>query len=452
MAIGLTAVGVLRAVTDFGLLPALVQRSSLERAHYDAAWSVRLIRGLAVAVLTALAAPLIASLFAEPRAIPIIRTLAFILLIETAASIKLADLLRNMEFRPLAIVGISQALANTLAAIVAAPSLGVWALVIGTFCGAFTRTALSYVVAPYRPRFGFSRHHFSQLIHFGRWIMLNSWVVVIGGALLQVIITRQLGVAELGLFFLASRLAYLPASVAEQVMGQVAFPLFARIRASKKEMSAAFQGLFSATIIIFAPACALLIIFAPALVEDLLGARWQGTVPMIQLLAAASMAGLVGEAFVPLLKGRGSLGKLTSFQLTESIGVLPLAWLLAHLYGLIGVGYALLVAVAVAQILGIAFVEQMLEKPFHGTLKLLAAIGVATAAAGALGMAVLGAVGGLFGLGLALLLFGGFYLGAILALDHWLQLAIVTRFKLVLSPLSPQMAAQVSAPQNGPQG
>jgi len=451
LAIGLTAVGVLRAVTEFGLVPALVQRSSLDRAHYDAAWSADLSRGIMIAVLTALAAPLIASLFAEPRVIPIIRALAFILLIEMAASIKLADLLRNMEFRPLAVVGLSQALVNTAAAIATAPSLGVWALVLGTFCGALTRTVLSYVVAPYKPSFRFSRHHFSQLAHFGRWIMLNSWIVVIGGGLLQVIITRQLGVAELGLFFLASKLAFLPTSIAEQVMGQVAFPLFARIRASDKETIAAFQGLFSATFIIFGPACVLLIVFAPALVENLLGARWQDTVPMIQLLAAASMLGLVEEAVVPLLKGRGTLGKLTSLQFVQSAAVLPLAGLLAHLYGLIGVGYAFLIAIALSQVLGITFVEQMLEKPFHGLLKLLAALGGATAVAGALGVAVLGVVGGLFGLGLALLLFGGGYLAAVLALDHLLRLGIVSRFKLVLSPLSPGVAAPATLAQSGPE-
>jgi O-antigen/teichoic acid export membrane protein len=451
MAIGMTAIGVFRAVTEFGLLPALVQRSSLDKEHYDAAWSAGLLRGFAVCALTALAAPLIASLFGEPRAIPIIQALSIVLLVEMVASIKLADLLRDMEFRPLAIVGLAQALANTLAAVAAAPSLGVWALVLGTLCGGLTRTALSYVVAPYRPSFRLSRHHFSQLIHFGRWIMINSWIVVIGGGLLRVIITRKLGVAELGLFFLASRLALLPAVVASQVVGQVAFPLFARIRASNKETRAAFQGLFSATIIIFVPACVLLIIAAPYIVEEVLGPRWQGTVPMIQLLAAASLLGLFREALVPLLKGHGALGKLTSLELAQSIAVLPLAWILAHLYGLIGVGYAFLVATALAQVLGVIFVEQILEKPFHGTLRLLVAIGATTAAAGALSMAIMGAVGGLFGLGLALFLFAGFYLAAVLALDHWLHLGIVSRLRLVLSPLSSRTPAPAALPRNAPE-
>jgi PST family polysaccharide transporter len=275
--------------------------------------------------------------------------------------------------------------------------------------------------------------------------MINSWIVVIGAGLLRVIITRKLGVAELGLFFLASRLALLPAVVASQVVGQVAFPLFARIRASNNETTAAFQGLFAATIIIFVPACALLLIFAPYLVEEVLGSRWQGTVPLIQLLATASLLGLFREALVPLLKGHGALGKLTSLELAQSIAVLPLAWILAHLYGLIGVGYAFLVAIALAQVLGVIFVEQMLEKPFHGTLRLLVSIGATTAAAGALAMAVMGAVGGLFGLGLALLLFAGFYLAAVLALDHWLHLGIVSRLRLVLSPLSARMAGPAPA-------
>lgn len=435
IAIGLSAIGVLRAVTELGLLPALVQRSNLDQDHYDSAWTAGLLRGLVVCVLTVLCAPLIADLFAEPRATPIIQALALILLVEMTASIKLADLLRRVDFRPVAFVGLSQALVNTIAAAVTAPTLGVWALVLGALSGAATHTVLSYIVAPYRPSFKVSRQHLFQLVRFGRWILLNGWIVVIGASLLRVIITRKLGVAELGLFFLASKLAFLPAIVASEVVGQVAFPLFARIKSDDKETTAAFQGLFSATFIIFAPACVLLIVVAPNLVDMLLGARWQGTAPMIQILAAASLFGLFGDAAAPLFQGRGAMGKLSSIELIQVLALLPLAWILVDLYGFIGVGYAYVIALAMSQALGIVFIERMLESPFQGILALLSTVAVITAASGLLATLVLKSVTGLLGLSLAVGLSSGFFLATLFIMDRWLDLRIVIRFKLVFSPL-----------------
>jgi O-antigen/teichoic acid export membrane protein len=86
------------------MVPALVQRDYLEERHYNAAWTAGITRALLISIVAFLAAPLIASLFKEPRAAILIRVLSIRPLLDAAASIRIAELTRNLQFRSISII------------------------------------------------------------------------------------------------------------------------------------------------------------------------------------------------------------------------------------------------------------------------------------------------------------------------------------------------------------
>jgi O-antigen/teichoic acid export membrane protein len=243
LAISMVAIEVLMSITDFGMIPALVQRTDIDRNHYDSAWTVGVVRGLAIAGFVFLAAPLIADLFAEPRSAWIIRAVSFRPLIEASASIGVANLIRSLSFRPLAFIKLSEALANTVISIALAPYLGVWALVAGSLIGPAVYLAVSYILVPHQPRLNFDRNAVGSLIRFGRWIFLTGLIAVAGSSVLRVVISRQLGTVELGLYFLSAKLAFLPAEIASEVIGDVSFPLYSRLQENLEKVTRAFQSL-----------------------------------------------------------------------------------------------------------------------------------------------------------------------------------------------------------------
>src|SRR5687768_11183392 len=53
LAIAMVSVDVLVGITDFGMIPALIQRAEVSERHYNAAWTVGLIRGVTITVLVA---------------------------------------------------------------------------------------------------------------------------------------------------------------------------------------------------------------------------------------------------------------------------------------------------------------------------------------------------------------------------------------------------------------
>jgi lipopolysaccharide exporter len=370
-AIALTATSFLPNLTNLGLVPALVQAEKTDETKYDAVWTVEFIRLLLITALTVAFAPIIATIFAEPRAVTIIQLLALRPLMEAMISIKVAALNRNLAFRPLAFLKIIEAVFNATISIALAKTIGVWAMVFGTMGGAVAMVIASYILAPYRPRLVFNREAVQPLLKFGRWILATGLVAMAGSYGLRIVISRELGAEGLGIFFLAAQLAFLPSEVASEVVGSVAFPLFARLQTNLKQAARAFQTILTGLMALLYPICGLIIVLAPVLVQNVLGEKWSETAPIIQILALVTMIGIFSDATVPLVKGLGQPYRVTQIELVQSSALLLLVWLMTSRYGIIGAALSWLPAIILVQILCMFFIRKIfmnvmkeIAKPF----------------------------------------------------------------------------------------
>jgi PST family polysaccharide transporter/lipopolysaccharide exporter len=395
------------AFTEFGLRQALLQRPSIDSRDRDTAWTVELVRACAVVSVILVGAPLIAELFGEPRAAPLIRIIAASQIIDALESIGLVDLSRSLRFRPQAAISLTGSIVFTIVAIVLAPSLGVWGVAVGVVAGSVTQTVMSYIIAPYRPRIVFDRQIARTLFIFGRWVYLSRISAVLGSAVLQAVISRQLGAAALGVYFLSVRIALLPRTLMRLVAGDVMFPLHARLQGDVQRASRAFGASVSALWLLAVPIYIVLAALAPSLVDDILGAQWQAAELPLRVLAFAAIASGLADATIPMLQGRGHPGRAATLVVVRSLTVIALAWSLAGGYGVVGAALAWLVAEVVVQVLSVVMVlwAETLSRPFSGIGQRAVAIAVAamggglTAAGlervliGPIGMLVSGALG-----------------------------------------------------------
>lgn len=423
-AVSLVALDFLLKLTNFGMVPALVQRPGAERRHFDAAWTVGLLRAGGVALAVFLAAPLVAGLFREPRAADLVRVLAVRPVLEAAASIGVAELTRQLRFRPLAWIQLAEAVVNTALSIALVKPLGVWALVAGPLAGAASSLVLSYVLAPHRPRFSLDTAAIRPLLRFGGWIFATALVATTGTSILQLAITRQLGAAELGVYYLACKLAFLPAELATELVGAVAFPLYARLQDDPRKATRAFQRILVGMFAVMVPAALLLFVLSPALIEHLLSARWQGTVPAIRVLVWVNVIGLAGDAIVPVLKGMGRPARVTALELLQSGLLVTLAWQLAARFGAVGAGFSWLLAVGASQVLAVYFLRRVLPHAWSGVGTQLATVVTAAAVGAAAAWTIIRLAPGPAGLvaasGIGVLLSAGL----LLALDRVLGLKV----------------------------
>ncbi|MEO8355880.1 MAG: oligosaccharide flippase family protein [Chloroflexota bacterium] len=365
IAIALAATGFLLNLTNFGLIPAVVQAENMDDDRYDAVWTFDMTRSVIVTTLTILFAPLIAEIFAEPRAVPIIQILALRPLIESLISIKIAALNRNLTFRPLAFLKIIEAVFNAVISIALAKPLGVWAMVFGMIGGAAAMVIASYILAPYRPRLLFDWNAVQPLLKFGGWLLVTGVVAMAGNFGLRIVISRQMGAEGLGLYFLAAQIAFLPNEIASEVVGSVAFPLFARLQSNLQQAARAFQAILTGLMALLYPICALIIVLSPILVQDILGTKWYGTVSLIRIMALAAMIALLADATIPLVKGFGQPYRVMQIELVQSVSLILMVWFLTNRYGTVGAALAWLPTVICIQLLCLYFIQDI----FHDSLK-----------------------------------------------------------------------------------
>lgn len=435
VAIASVAVDLLVALTNVGLQPALVQLQRPEHRHYDAAWTVGFLRGLAISAILFLGADLIASLYGEPRATSVLQLIALRPLLSGLASPRMADLERELNFRALAMLITAATIVQTILAIALASTLGVFAIVVGMLAGTAIFTLLSYVAAPYRPRFRLDRPSTGPILRFGRWVLATSVVGIVGEAVLRAVISRQLGAAELGVYYLAARLAYLPAGVVGEVVGSVAFPVHVQLRRDATKAAIALRNNLRSLMALLLPAYIVLVTLAPALTRDLLGPQWSESTTLISLLVVAAVFGLVADAVFPMLKGRGKPQRITMLLTIRTVVLLAVVWPLAHSYGVVGAAIATIAAELVVQIFAVLDARRTLPRPFAGVGVVVAVAALAGGLGAAVGLGVEALIGPPIGAIPAALAAGIVSTAALWILDRILNLRLAEQLVRVFPVL-----------------
>jgi O-antigen/teichoic acid export membrane protein len=389
LALSAIAVDITLRLTDTGMTPALVQRAEVRREYYDVAWTVQSLRALLVGLGLLALAPLIAVGFGEPRATALIRLLACRVMVQGLLSIRLADLHRQLRFGALAAVYLGEVVVGAVLTIALAPTLGVLALAVGPLAAAAIQVILSFVVAPYRPRFATDSEAMRILLGFGKWIFAEGIVAVIGASLVQLVIARRLGVDELGLYYLATRLAFLPSVISSELVGVVVFPIFARLQGDAAAAGEAMRVTLLSLAVVVLPMALFLSILAEPITAHLLGARWDGTAEVIRVLSLVSIAGLFGDVMVPMFKGLGRPRDAVIMGIAQYVLLCVLAWTLIGLFGIAGAALTWLVAVSLAQLVGYVRMRTLVPRPFKGT------------AHGVLGLTVASGLGAFVALGIS---------------------------------------------------
>lgn len=436
LAIALVIVGIFTTISDLGIASALIQGANADDRRFSVGWSLELTRAVCIAAALAIAAPWMAAIFHEPRATNLIRALALTPIIEALASVQIARLTRDLQFKTLATIKVPAAAVDILVAVSLAKTLGVWALVAGVIAGQLWVAVAANLLVPGRLILAFDRAVAGSILNFGRWVFLTGVLSMTASAILQAAVARSLGTADLGIYYMAAKIVALPAEVAGEVVGSVSFPLYARLNSNLRQVEQAFRAIVAGTLAAVVPLYALLLGLSASVAANVLGPQWHGIAPVINVLVVVGILSLLSDLTAPLLSGMGQPYKVTALELAQSCLIVVCAQPLISQYGVVGAAAALLPAFIVSQGLCLVFLRQQFAHPLAGMTASTAVI-CATSAAGAFAAhAVVWFWPGMFGLVLGALT--GLMLVAWLlwVLDQRLGLHMIEHFRRAFPKIS----------------
>jgi len=263
---------------------ALIRDQTADRSHYDSAWTLNILRGMVVAAILAACAHPVARFFSEPRLVDILYAVGAIQLVGSFVNIGVVDFRKDLHFRREFIYRLSSRVTGAVLTVALALIWqNVWVLVAGMALRTVIAVILSYAMCRYRPRVSFAR--FSQIFGFSKWVLVQSLFYELREKTAVFVIGRMLNVEALGLFNLAREIGESVTTEFRAPMRRALFPGFAKMSAENGDLRTGFIEAFATMLIVSLPLSVGLYLVAPLVVEVLLGPRWSGALPLIEILA-----------------------------------------------------------------------------------------------------------------------------------------------------------------------
>ena len=345
VAIGMAFLVFIDLFGQFGFSTVLIQKQDATKDDYDTAWTFRVLFGVFTTIILLLTAPYAASFYGDNRITNVVYALALIAFLGGWQNIYIVNFQKNFEFKKelwsqvipkiftfLVTVGLAFYLRNY------------WALIIGMIFNQIVNVALSFVMYPYIPRM--TLVSFKGLFRFSKWLMLNNVVFYLNNRLTELILGKYLSASATGLFSLSNEIASLPVTELAAPINKASFPVYAQAASDRSALKTAYLFTISLSALLSIPASCGLYLIADCFVEVVLGDKWLAAAPLMKMIALSSLLyGLsTNNGFIFLATGKPHI--TFGLNLFRVIVLIPAFIVAISIYGLVGAGYAMVLASA----------------------------------------------------------------------------------------------------------
>ncbi len=341
--LALVVINAMNLFSQAGLAGAVVQTQRDPRRAACMAFAITMPVGIVLSVIViAIRSPL-ARLLGNPEIAPLIGWMTLLLLLEVAAAIPNALLMRNLAFGRRSAAFLAESVAMVVSAISAALlGAGVWSLVIGHLVGLAVRTVTMAKLSPERGwwKAGISDLGLARdLLRFGVPSMSAGLVRQLYTNGDDLIVGRFIGAAGLGLYSQAYKIAHLPLFDVTHVVNSVMFPSFAAMQTDPDRVARAFLKALRAVSLLTVPMALGTLVLAPEIVLVVLGPRWEGVIGPLRIFAIVGLFRPLSATTGPLFNGLGLPGLNLRTASLQAVISIPLALVLLPL-GITGVAWA----------------------------------------------------------------------------------------------------------------
>jgi O-antigen/teichoic acid export membrane protein len=361
---------------DSGMGSALIQRQHNVEEASNTLFTLNILTGATLTLITFGIAPLAASFFNEPTVTPLLRALGFVFLITSFGSVHNIRLLRDINLRIKAIPDISNSLIKGIVSIsLALAGFNAWALVYGQLAGISVATVIIWIVSPWRPRLSWNFNIAKELFKYGIQVMGNNALSAVEDGFDYLIIGRIYNAAALGVYTLAYRLPEMLIINILWVMTAVLFPTFASMQDQKEALKKGFLSTMRYVELIIIPIALGMIITADPLIRIAFGEQWVEAVPIMQVLSTYALILSIGFHVGDIYKAIGRPDLLIKISIPVFLIRILALWIGAQ-YSLLGVAIAHLIAGIIGVAVELIVASKILAiSPTDIARELVAAIG-----------------------------------------------------------------------------
>ncbi len=350
----------LRMFSDTGIRTSIMQNKRGDDPDFlNTAWTLQIIRGVILWLLTCAIALPVANLYDEPMLAQLLPVVGLGTLIAGFTTTNVATAGRHMHLGRTTAIDLGTQAFGVIAMVALALWLeSVWALVFGSLIGSVVTVIVQWIVMPgIRNRLRWDRSAVSDLFHFGKFIFLSTAVTFMISQGDKAILGGYISLAELGVYNIGYFLGALPLVLMGVINGRIVFPLYRLKPIAESPENRA--KVFKARRLVMAGGLVLTAIFGYggiALVDLMYDERYALAGPVVVLLSLTMVPQLVIKTYGAVLLAAGDSKRFFTLNCATAVLQTALMFAGATWFGIFGVMLAPAIAILLTNPLRIYYV------------------------------------------------------------------------------------------------
>ena len=294
---------------DVGIGAALIQKKAeLSQEELSTTfWLQQMLVWLVVGVVI-LIAPLALKVYPTlpPVGVWLIRAMAVSFLFSSLKTIPAILMERDIDFKRIAWVDITENLAFQGVAITCAyQGYGAWSFVAAAITRAFLGAVLIYTISSWRPSLHYRFESVKGLVRFGLPYQGNQILSFVKDAVTPLFVGAFAGVAAVGYLNFARNFAFAPLIISE-TFGRVAFPAFSKIQDDKVLLARTVERSIRMMTLVMFPVMGAMVALGPELIQVFFTNKWM---PGLNSFYCFCMSPIAIGISMPLYSAILSLGR-----------------------------------------------------------------------------------------------------------------------------------------------
>ncbi|MFT4269021.1 MAG: oligosaccharide flippase family protein [Xenophilus sp.] len=367
VAMAMAVVYIVEALLEMPLGIVLLREPGLEAPMLDTAFTLGVLRGLAIAVLLLVLAWPLAWFNGEPRLAALLAVLALAPAARSMSSPRMIEYTRALKFRPDAMVELSgKAVAFAVSVALAAAARSHWAIAAATVCAPLVGSAVSYAIAPFRPRLTLCE--WRRFSHMLGWNFVSQFCVALSWQIDRLLLPRFTPMAAFGRYTMAKQLSEIPIQALATPLMR---PAMAALAAAGPDIRARYLQFLRAILLVMIPVMAVPALWPQPLIRVALGPAWLPAAQWLQWICAVgllSLPTLLVGALAQILDRTHWAAVRTVIELAVR---LPLVWWGAAHHGIPGAVAASAVVSLLNLIVSLHIVRRLVGAGFGEQLRAL---------------------------------------------------------------------------------
>ena len=269
-----------------GMGESVIRIKNLNDNYIRVATTLTITASVLIYLVFYFSSPFIAAFYNEPKIIPIIKVLSFLFLIKAVATISYSRLQRNLDFKTIMVLSITNSVTYGItSSVLAIRGFGVWSLVYGNLAASIISAFLTLRKSPPSLKPLLKKNEFKELAGFGSGVTLSNILLYGSSNVDYLIIGKFINPSALGLYTRAFNLMTESISKISGGIYSVLFPAFAAAQNEKQKLRIAYLRTIKTLSYFVFPVLAVMMINADYIIKGLYGVKWAGAVPVFRILA-----------------------------------------------------------------------------------------------------------------------------------------------------------------------